>query len=403
MVTSSISGSTSNPGPVQTPAGETVQRITLQRRLTVGIVAALTVITLFFVLTTALFRDIERFIDRTLTPDISIARLYERFGDLWNQIDDQLATNLADHARQEPLVSEELLGRFQGTLLQLDTLVTRPEHRAALIELTRLEASYTRQLRELEHHSRRRGEIARRDGQRRLSAGQSISSRTNELSRKIRRMNDELPRALNDPEFRQLLGSATPLLTTISRIEKDLQIVEAEIRLYMAQKTEPGRSVPGRLALPDRIQNRLQAVLGLIVKSIEGSKSPLHTRVFGNIRSNIIEFKTSFQDLRDLLERPDSEKIEIDDLLSGARERMITVFAAGQAIIARQAESFWNRIHETSSGLVIEARRDFYATLVFLLLALVGGVYIAVTFPGRIAGPLQQLKKQMKGYRLGDQ
>ncbi len=382
-----------------------MQRTSLQRRLSVGIIIALSVITLFFVMTTALFRDIERFIDLILTPDIRIARLYERCGDFWNQIDDQLTTNLADLSRQERLVSEELIAKFEGTIAELDGLVTIPERRAAFIEIARLAGSYTMQLSELDRHSRRRGEINKRDGRRRMTAAQAISARTTELTKRFKRMLEDFTRTLNSQEFKQSLSNTSSMIATISRIEKDLQVVEAEIGLYVARKTEfekqPGTGA-SRLSLPDRIQKRLQAVLGLLMKSIDETHSPIQIRVLGNIRTSINDFKTSFLDLRDMLERPDSEKIEIDDLLTISLERIETVFDAGQHLIVREADAFWTRIHSTSGSLVVETKRDFYISLFFLLIAAGSGAYAVIFFPRRIAGPLQILKKQMKTYRLGD-
>lgn len=404
-MTSSTSGSTSNEGQSSPTPSASLKRVTLQRRLSVGIITALAVIALFFVMTTALFRDIERFVDLILTPDIRIARLYERCGNVWNQIDEQLTLNLGDLSRLDRLVSEELIAKFEGTLAELDGIVTIPARRAEFIKLTRLAGSYTRQLAELEHHTRRRGEITRRDVQRRTTAAQAISARTTDLTKRFKRMLDDSTATLNSPEFQLSLGNTSSMITTISKIEKDLQVVEAEIGLYVAkramQESNSG-SVPSRISLPDRIQKRLQSVLGLLTRSIEEAHSPVQTRVLGKIRSSIHDFKTAFLDLREMLERPDSEKIEIDDLLTNSLERIETVFDGGQHLITAEADTFWTRIHSTSANLVAETKRDFYLSLVFLAVALSAGLYTLFFFPRRVAKPLQLLKNQVKNFRLGD-
>ncbi len=366
---------------------------------------ALSVITLFFVMTTALFRDIERFVDLILTPDIRIARLYERCGNIWNQIDDQVAISLADISRVDPLINEELISKFEGTLAELDGIVTIPARRAEFLKLTRLAASYTHQLTELDRHNRRRGEITRLDAQKRTKAAQAISARTTELSKRFKRMLEDATSTLNSPEFQQSLGNTSSMLTTISKIEKDLQVVEAEIGLYVAKKADSisfSGASPSRINLPDRIQKRLQSILGLLTRSLEETNSPLQKRVLGKIHTSINDFKSSFLDLREMLERPDSEKIEIDDLLTGSLDRIKRVFGEGQRLITSEADAFWFRIHTTSTGLVTETKRDFYISFVFLAVALGSGLYILFTFPRRVAEPLQQLKKQVRQFKLGD-
>lgn len=356
-------------------------------------------------MTTALFRDIERFVDLILTPDIRIARLYERCGNLWNQIDDQLAISIADHSRVEPLITEESIAKFEGTLAELDGLVTIPARRAEFLKLTRLASSYTRQLAELDRHNRRRGEITRLDAQKRTKAAQAISARTTDLSRRFKRMLDDSTATLNSPEFQQSLGNTSSMLTTISKIEKDLQVVEAEINLYVAKKADSvsvSSVSTARLNLPDRIQKRLQSILGLLTRSLEETNSPLQTRVLGKIRMSINDFKSSFLDLREMLERPDSEKIEIDDLLAATLEGIERAFEEGQHLISAEADAFWSRIHATSTNLVSETKRDFYLSIVFLVVALGSGLYMLFTFPRRVAEPLQLLKKQVRNFKLGD-
>ncbi|MBP7635925.1 PP2C family protein-serine/threonine phosphatase, partial [Candidatus Ozemobacteraceae bacterium] len=404
-MTSSTSGSTSDKGPPTVVQPVPPKRVPLQRKLSVGIIIALSVITLFFVMTTALFRDIERFVDLILTPDIRIARLYERCGNLWNQIDDQVAISLADISRVGPLINEELLAKFEGTLAELDGIVTIPERRVEFLELTRLAASYTHQLAELDRHNRRRGEITRIDAQKRTKAAQAISARTTELSKRFKRMLEDATTTLNSPEFQQSLGNTSSMLTTISKIEKDLQVVEAEIGLYVVKKADSvafSGAVPSRINLPDRIQKRLQSILGLLTRSLEETNSPIQKRVLGKIHSSINDFKASFLDLREMLERPDSEKIEIDDLLTASIETIKLVFEEGQRLIASEADAFWFRIHATSTDLVTETKRDFYLSFVFLAVALGSGLYILFTFPRRVAEPLQQLKKQVRQFKLGD-
>jgi len=378
--------------------------MTLQRRLAYGILLVLLVIAIFFGLTALSFFGIDKFGRVVLPLYIQTARLYERLGDDWMAISEEVERNIADQNRSDALATEPLVVKFETSLSQIEALINDPVHRKVFLDISRLASSYTLQLRQLDRIVSKRNSYFRRENEKRMLASKALSSKVTELSNRFRGMKNDFTEALKKAEFLSSSGETSSLMTHIAKIEKDLIMAEGEVNLYLQHGNNTSIEIQrssGNSALAERIDKRLQAVLALLDKSVGQAKTPIHLRVLGNVRNGIREFKRSFQGLREILENPESEKFEIDDEISVLKRDMIDVRKRGFTKAQHEAESYWSLIGQTSLELQSTSRSDFQISVIFLAVAFFCGLYIFTIYPGRIGGPLQELNRQIKEYKLG--
>jgi serine phosphatase RsbU (regulator of sigma subunit) len=379
--------------------------MTLQRRLAQGIGVILAGLLIFLGFTTNSFHQIDQFITSTLFQEIEIARDYEHLADLWVEIDDLVQQHLSDHRRTAALVPEEMVQRFEQSLERLDGKMTEPAYRASFAPVQGAAQSYLKKLRDLERQAARRAALARREIQRRDGAGQAMITKVGDLLSRYRKMIADFSETLKNDDFQASLGTTSTLMVKISRIERDLDIAENEVALYLSLRNEPSAGVAtapvDRTAVAERVQKRLQAVIGLLSRSIEETTNPLQLRVFSSIRTKIQEFRRSFAELRDSLEHSDSEKLELDDLVGTLASDLEALRRRGVGMAFREAQVFWQRIGQTSEGLLSRIRANRQAGLALLLLVLLLGSYVAIVFPRRIGGPLMKLARAVEEFRLG--
>ncbi len=380
--------------------------MTLQGRLAQGIGVILVGLLIFLGFTTNSFHQIDQFITASLFQEIEIARDFEHLADQWVEMSDLVKQHLPDHRRVDPLVPEEMARRFEESLEKLEGRMTEPAYRASFAPVQGMAQAYLKKLRELERQAGRRGTLARREIQRRDGAGQVMITKVGDLLGRYRKMIADFSETLKNTDFQASLGTTSSLMVKISRIERDLDIAENEVALYLSLRNEMPAAVASapvdRTAVAERVQKRLQAVIGLLSRSIEETTNPLQLRVFGGIRAKIQEFRRSFAELRDSLEHSDSERLEIDDLVGTLANELEDLRRRGVAMAFREAQVFWKRIGQTSEGLLERIRANRQAGLALLILVLVLGTYVAVVFPRRIGGPLKRLAKAVEDFRLGN-
>jgi len=378
--------------------------MTLQRRLARAMVLALVGLLCFLYFNAWFFRNIDQFVSGSLFLEIDIARTCEHLADRWDEIDDFAAARMSDPVGVEPLISAAQVASFQASIRELDGLMIYPAIRSDFVPVQALAESYLNKFREFERVVAQRGVIARRENRKRQDAGKAVADKVSTILKGYRKMMDDFSETLKNPDFQASMGTTSGVMLKISRIEKDLAIAETEVTGYLnISSGKDARTVGGldRGGLSERLQKRLQAVIGLLTKSIEEATSPIQIRVFTGIRGKIQDFRRSFLELQDILERPESERMEVDDLAISIRKELSVLHGHGTALAKKEADFFWKKINATSSTLSLQIRENQFASRVFLLLALVFGSSFVIVFPRRIGSPLKKLNESVKHFTLG--
>ncbi|NLI75465.1 MAG: serine/threonine-protein phosphatase [Candidatus Riflebacteria bacterium] len=378
--------------------------MSLRSRLALGIGGALAGLLVFLAFTTHSFRQIDFFINSSLFREIGIARTYERLAASWLEISDLLKTNLRDQQRTERLVPDGLLEQFEITLKELEAVMVEPSYRASFAPVQGLATLYLKTLKEFERLVAKRGALARREVQRRRGAGQAVVTKVGDLLERYRKMVADFAGTLKNPDFQASFGTTSTMLVKISRVEKDLDLAESEVALYLTMRGEGQGTASGtvdREGIAERVQKRLQAVTGFLSRSMEETTNPLQLRVFGSIRTRIQEFRHAFADLRDTLENADGEKLELDDQVLLTAQALEDLRRRGVIQARQEARAFWLKIDQTSLGLLDRIRSNQNAGVVLLGLALVLGGWFVTVFPNRIAGPIGRLTRAVREFELG--
>ncbi len=380
--------------------------MTLQRRLFLGISLGLAVIMLFFGLTTIFFRSSDRFVADDLSPNLNIASLYERLEDYWTDAGDEIRGNVLNESFSGPLLPEGKWEKINEITGELGKLVILPAERTRLLEIESVLGSYSRQLQVLERTISQRMVLTSRERQKHSQGAEMLAKKATELTEGFTRMMEDFSNALREPEFRSGLATTSALMSKISRIEKDLLIANGDVSLYIAQRRlypVSGAKASERASLLNRILKRLQAVVFLLEKSLDDSKTPVHTRILTGIRKRIQDFRGSLQTLGDELERVDSERLEIDDLVSGLWEEVEKIRVKGLAMVHTESVFFWMKISTSSATLMSRTRAYFRYSIVILTLSLIGGLYLLFFFPRTVGKPLGRLLRAVKGYQFGEE
>jgi serine phosphatase RsbU (regulator of sigma subunit)/HAMP domain-containing protein len=379
--------------------------MSLQRRLAKGISAVLAVIIIFMALTSMSYWDIEGFVTTILPVNITIAKSYERLAGRWNYLGEYAGelqkNNLTVNASQSLIVQE-----IDQIVARLENLVTDEQRQNSLKQIKILCASFTRQLSSFELLINNRNSVLRKNSDRRLKAAQGLRSEVINLLDRFKSMIVDLNTTLKNPDFQASLGGTSSLIEKISRIEKDLILAETEIALYLSLKNEKDStgndSKTGKTSAA-RVENRLRAILFLLARSIQESQTTLHKRVLSQVESKIRSFYDSFLKLRNILEAPESELIELEDHSQRILQNLLALKQQGIANAATEAEFFWSRIFSGSDELRSSASQNHRLILAFLLIVLGAGIYLNTVVPKRIGGPLEQLSNQISSFKLGSE
>ena len=378
--------------------------MSLQRRLTRGIMAVLALILVFMLLTSISYWDIEGFVTSILPVNITIARSYERVTSYWTQLadsaDDSMLNNMSD--AQEAAITARA-DELTGLVKKLENLVSDKERSAVLRNIANLSTTFIRQLDSFKLLLKNRNRALKKNSDRRAKAAEGLRSEVENLLDRFKSMMIDLNSAFKNPDFQASLGTTSTLMEKISRIEKDLILAETEVALYLSIRH--GKETPEELKRGKnsaaRVENRLRAVMFLLERSVHESKTVLHKRVLSQVETKIRGFYESFQKLRNVLEAPESDLIELEDQLQRILSEMNSLKQQGVALSTSEAEIFWNRIFYISDQLKQHASNNHKLILAFLLIVLVGGIYLIIVFPGQIGGPLKKLSTEIAEFELG--
>lgn len=379
--------------------------MSLQRRLTKGILAVLAVIVIFMALTSISYWDIEGFVTTILPVNSKIAKSYERLSNRWSFLgeyaSDLLKGNVAPD-RSSASATHEL----EITISRLENLVSDPQQLANFKEIKRLCASFTSQLAAYELLINNRNSILRKNSSRRIKAADGLRTEVVNLLDRFKGMILDLNTTLKNPDFQASLGGTSSLMEKISRIEKDLILAETEIALYLSLKNDKDPastdSKSGKSSAA-RVENRLRAVMFLLERSVQESQTTLHKRVLSQVETKIRSFYESFQKLRNILEAPESDSLELEDQAQRMLYNLIFIKQQGVTQADTEAEFFWSRIFSVSDELRYRASQNHHLILAFLLAVLITGVYLILVVPKRIGGPLKELSSQIASFKLGSE
>ncbi len=378
--------------------------MSLQNRLARGIAIILAVIVIFMALTSMSYLDIDSFVTVILPRHVTIARTYERFADSWNQA----FQNAQDHLLLYENVPEnktiETIDRLNNISSRLNNLIELPDHKESFIELSRFCASFTNQLSSYYLHLNNRNRLHRKKFLSREKATVGMKNELVTLLDRFKSMLSDFNIALKNPDFQASLGQTSDLLQKISRVEKDLLLAETEVALYISQKSGASAQNPdpnlGKKAA-ERVENRIRSILYLLDHSARESKNPLQKRVLHQIRNKIDSFYQSFQQLRNVLEAPASELIELEDQLVKRLQGLAELTRKGISISAQEADFYWTQIFAISDTIKSHATNNHRIILAFLVLVFLAGIYLYFSIPAKIGGPLKELNRQLENFKLG--
>lgn len=376
--------------------------MTLKRQLVAGVLGVLVYVILYFFLTWNAYWGIDGFISRDLTRQIQIGRLYERLGTAWIAIADM---SRMDGSLLPPMPnrpgSESLTLAFEQDLRDLDSLIIEGDRRRVFIEVNSMASSYMRQLRDFERLQERRVAILRRERKKRAVVSGAFESQAKKLADSLKTTMQDFLDAMRHPDFQSAVGNTATLMVKMGRLEKDLSFVQSEVSQYLIRdpRGDEGREQQ-RTQQAERIQKRLQVIISQIDRSLEEEPQPLKTRVLNSLRPRIVEFKRSFVDLREAVENPESERLEVEDELRRLEATLIMERTHGVQLALSEAKAFWESIGRTSMQLQARTRFDFGMSLVCFAASALAGLFILLRFPERIVGPLRRLNEQFKRFDL---
>lgn len=377
--------------------------MSLQKQLTKGISVVLVVIIIFMILTTMFYRDIEGFVSILLPRNVTISRTYERISARWTTLADEAIANFKNYnidAAQKKNKAEGLA----PLLTKLDNLIIEAPRKQALELLKELNASFSAQLETYENLLASRNLILMTTSHQRAKAAQGLQTEVFSLLEQFKEMMTDFNRTLQNPDFKKSLGSTSSLLEKISRIEKDLILAETEISLYLSLKDGSSTSLSDpKIAqnAASRVESRLRAILYLVGRSLKESEAIIHRRVLSQIETKVRSFFDSFQQLRNILEAPASELLEVEDKLERLISNLSQIKTIGVTKAIEEAEVFWGKIFLVSDEIKKYADENYRLILAFLAIVLMSGIYLNIVFPRKIGGPLKQLSLDIENFKLG--
>ncbi|MGM0599669.1 MAG: SpoIIE family protein phosphatase [Candidatus Rifleibacteriota bacterium] len=379
--------------------------MSLQRRLTKGISVVLGVIVIFMALTSMSYFDIDSFVTTVLPRNVSIARIYQRFADQWNNTHKQAENDYSDYSSITSEKYKKDLENLDGLLLRLENLVKRKERKQQLYTIQNFCGSFSAQLDSYYLLRANRNRISHKQIRERHKAAQGLKSEVVSLLNRFKRMLQDFNSTLKNPDFQESLGRTSSLMEKITRIEKDLLLAESEIALYLSQKDSDNSASfdpnSGKKAA-SRVENRLRAIIFLLEKSLKESSTPLHKRVISKVKGRILDFHRSFQNLRNILEAPAGDLMEIEDKLKNKLTKLETLSQKAVSKANEESEFYWKQIFAISDKIKSHAASNHKLILAFLVLVLLAGIYLNISIPAKIGGPLKELNRQIENFKLGD-
>lgn len=378
--------------------------MTLRKQIFLGILAFLLMLVGLFSVSGFSYHYLSIFIQKDLYPDLEIAKRYERFLANWMRLSEMFFHNLKSGLSSENLIPEDVLAESEGILVALDARVMRPPSRKALYEIQSLMTAFVREMRSCQRLLARRAQIREADSSRLSAVSAKLFQRATELSADFAKLNQDLSELLRNEDFRRIPEQSTVFLQRISRIERDLALVNEGIGRLPVRG--PG-AMDKRILLHDRqkdfsqVQKRLQAIIGLVETSLGDARNAVQKRVLNKIMQEVRSFLVTFRDLQEAFERPDSEILEIEEELEKRFRDLENFRKTGLHLASQEAEFYWNNISYSSQSLLGKNRTNLLISVAFLLLVAVAGIYALFTFPQRIAGPLVNLSAQVAGFSLG--
>jgi serine phosphatase RsbU (regulator of sigma subunit)/HAMP domain-containing protein len=379
--------------------------MSLQRRLTKGILAVLGVIIIFMALNLMSYWDIDAFVTLVLPPKVTIARTYERFGDNWNQLFEKAKDDLSLYNNEALSIPSAQIEKMSGIVARLKNLIESQERMEELTQIEHYAASFTKQLNSYYLLLQTRNRLQQKSFQSRQKAARGFKTEALNLLERFKSMLDDFNAALKNPDFKASLGKTSSLLDKIARIEKDLVMAETEVALYISQKDNISSSLDpntGKKAAT-RVETRLRAILFLLENSINESDNPISKRVLSQVEKKIRQFYDSFQKMRNILETPRGELLEIEDQLITKIEEIAELKKMATDKASKEAEFFWRQIFYISDQIKEHASYNHSLILAFLALVFIAGIYTSLSVPKKIGGPLKQLNQEIANFRLGNE
>ncbi len=373
--------------------------MSLQRRLARGIFAGLALILVFLGLTSMSYWDIDGFVTKILPVNITIARAYEKMAGRWTQLGETLSESIKIDSADEDYSSRVL--EIEKLIARIEELISDRQRLENIRKIKLLFADFRQQLTSFDLLIKSRNRLLRKNASRRSKAAEGLRADVVGLLDRFKSMMVDLKNTLKNPDFQASLGNTSSLMDKISRIEKDLVLAETEIALYLSLRNDKETKKNTGKSSAERVESRFRAILFLLDRSIQESSTTLHRRVLSQVESKVKGFFDSFLKLRNILETPESDLLEAEDQISRLQTSLTALKQQGVNMAATEAEHFWNLILSISDQLMAHAGRNYRLIQAFLAIVLVAGLYLSISFPRAVGGPLRKLSSLISQFKFG--
>ncbi|HNV71074.1 MAG TPA: hypothetical protein PKO06_15330, partial [Candidatus Ozemobacteraceae bacterium] len=299
-----------------------VRAWTLRRQLRLGIGAGLAFLLLFFLVAGPAWKALESFVQNDLKPDLALAQAYDRVMTEWVRVHKAIPELPDQLLRQSTGVGR--VDELASCVRALDATFERAgpgRSRERYLEVSAYIASYSNTLQSLQKALDRRRRLGQEENRKRSEVSQTLVSRTQELVQGFKPMVDDFVKLMKSAEFLDRQAGASEFVLKISRIEKDLVIIQSDLNSYI-QLMESQRDIDSQ-PMTQRILKRLNAVLALLERSIAETQSAAQRRALDRVRSSLAGIKSAFAAVRDLGEKADSDVLELDEEIAQLR-RVLT-------------------------------------------------------------------------------
>lgn len=372
----------------------------LRTRLTRGISAVIIILLVFWILTALSYKNVDNFLSDQLPENMLIAQSYEELSDAYSRVFEQSRQNIKNYA-SEPTYNEFSPNKIKTLLYELSLLFEQRPN-SSIEKLKELQASFIKELSMLDSMVAERNDLMMAKIVKRTQAASHFREQVLELLNQFSGMLSDLNTITQNPDFTSLADQT--LVNKIKRIQQDLINAETEISLYLSirdgKEISPADPAEAQIAAR-RVENRLDSMLYLIRHSISDSTPTLQRRILSQILNKIESLLSYFSKLRNTMEAPaddiNSIEIEIQKILNNLQK----IFNESSYLLKTEADGFWSKIFEQSDQIKVIAARNHRILLSFLIIVLITGIYLNIVYPKKIGGPLNELNKQLKQYRLG--
>ncbi|MBF0545747.1 MAG: PP2C family protein-serine/threonine phosphatase [Candidatus Riflebacteria bacterium] len=379
--------------------------MSLKSQLTISILAVTFFLIIFFSIIGASLKATETFISEDLFREVNIARYYETLVSNWVNLPEPEKIIVSLEFSPENLLPESELNKLRKGLLELDGLIINTERKNAFQRINQIFEDHVIKIRTLEKLLIKRNGIAKNEKLRRLEKKKFFEKQVQTLLDGFKRMIDDLSKTLRQPDFQLAIGNTANLMLAVSKMERDLLIAQSDVSKFLFFEDENSfkNFEIDRSDLDDRIEKRLRAVIDLLGKSLEVVKNPVQFRVFSRIKTNVQSFRKSFDELKELLEQPETERLEMDDEI----KTIITELKLSNARLIKsanfEANFYWEKISKSSENLLNQISFDLKIGGLFFLFTVITGFWISFFYPGKVAKPLIILNKEMAHFNIGEE